>query len=184
MHRLIKIESLDDIPAQYRGTPVERLLAWQDLGAPKEDVARAEMLIGMCMDNRKVLRIPENFAFVIRSGGANLRHNEFKVSFAIAVGGVRTIALAVHNHCGMVGLSGRREQFIAGLVDAGWAEEAAEQHFDSFAPLFELGNEIDFALTEVRRLRARYPKVLVAPLLYNVEDNLLYCIDETVTATP
>lgn len=178
MHRLIKIESENDIPAEYRGTPVERLLAWQDLGAPHENVARAEILIGMCMDNRKVLRIPENFAFVIRSGGANLRHNEFKVSFAVAVGGVRTIALAVHNHCGMVGLSERRQQFVEGLVDSGWDEEAAEQHFNAYAPLFEIGNEIDFALSEARRLRDRYPKVLVAPLLYNVEDNLLYCIRE------
>lgn len=178
MQRLIKIESIEDIPEQFRGTPVERLLAWQNLGAPKEDVARAELLVGMCMDNRKVLKIPENFAFVIRSGGANLRYNEFKVSFAVSVGGVRAIALAVHNQCGMVGLSQRREQFIDGLVDVGWDRELAQQHFDAYAPLYEIGNEIDFALSEVRRLRDRYPKVLVAPLLYKVEDNLLYCIRE------
>jgi carbonic anhydrase len=178
MQRLIKIESIDDIPPQFRDTPVERLLAWQNLGAPKEDVARAELLIGMCMDNRKVLKIPENFAFVIRSGGANLRYNEFKVSFAVSVGRVRAIALAVHNHCGMVGLSARREQFVDGLVDVGWDRELAQQHFDAYAPLYEIGNEIDFALSEARRLRDRYPKVLVAPLMYNVEDNLLYCIRE------
>ena len=147
MHRLIPIRSVEDIPPQYRDTPVERLLKWQNLEASHGPVARAEMLIGMCMDNRKVLRIPENFAFVIRSGGANLRHNEFKVSFAIAVGGVRAIALVVHNHCGMVGLSSRREQFIDGLVDAGWEREQAAQHFDAYAPLFEIGNEIDFALS-------------------------------------
>ena len=40
----------------------------------------------MCMDNRKHLHIPDNFAFIIRSGGANLRYSEFKVSYAIAVG--------------------------------------------------------------------------------------------------
>lgn len=177
-HRLIPIRSHDDIPEQYRGTPVERLLSWQNLEASHGPVPRAEMLIGMCMDNRKVLRIPENFAFVIRSGGANLRHNEFKVSFAIAVGGVRAVALVVHNKCGMVGLSARREQFVEGLVDAGWDREAAEQHFAAFAPLFEIGNEIDFALTEVRRLRDRYPRVLFVPLLYNVDDNFLYCIQE------
>ena len=179
MHRLIPIRSVEDIPPQYRGTPVERLLSWQNLEASHGPVPRAEMLVGMCMDNRKVLRFPENFAFVIRSGGANLRHNEFKVSFAVAVGGVRAIALVVHNHCGMVGLSSRREQFIDGLVDVGWEREAAEQHFAAYAPLFEIGNEIDFALSEVKRLRDRYPKVLVAPLLYNVEDNLLYGIRES-----
>jgi len=179
MDRLIPIRTHDDIPQQYLGTPVERLLAWQNLGASHTHVPRAEMLVGMCMDNRKVLRFPENFAFVIRSGGANLRHNEFKVSFAIAVGGVRAVALVVHNHCGMVGVSNRREQFVDGLVDAGWEREAAEQHFAAYAPLFEIGNEIDFALSEVKRLRDRYPKVLFAPLWYNVEDNLLYCIRES-----
>ncbi|HUP61535.1 MAG TPA: carbonic anhydrase [Thermoanaerobaculia bacterium] len=179
MQRLIPVNSLDDVPAHYRDTPIERLLAWHNLEASFGPVMRAELLVGMCMDNRKVLRTPENFAFVIRSGGANLRHNEFKVSFAIGVGGVRAIAMVVHNHCGMAGLSQRRDQFIDGLVDAGWEREAAQQHFDAFAPLFEIGNEIDFALSEVTRLRNRYPRVLVAPLYYDVDDNRLYCIRET-----
>ena len=44
--------------------------------------------------------------------------------------------------------------------------------------MFEIGNEIDFVLSEVKRLRLRYPEVLIAPLLYKVEDNLLYLIKE------
>ncbi len=47
-----------------------------------------------------------------------------------------------------------------------------------FAPMFEIGNEIDFVLSEAKRLRLRYPKVRVAPLLYRVEDNLLYQLKE------
>lgn len=179
MRRAIAIHSPAEVPARYRGTPVERLIAWHNgFADEQEPVTRAEMLVGMCMDNRKKLRIPENFAFILRSGGGNMRPSEFKVSFAVAVGGVRTIAIIVHNHCGMVGISARRAEFIDGLVDAGWEREAAEQHFDSYAPLFEIGNEIDFVLSEARRLRARYPKVLVAPLFYNVDDNRLYCLDE------
>ena len=46
------------------------------------------LLVGMCMDNRRHVYIPDNFAFIIRSGGANLRCSEFKVSYAIAVGQV------------------------------------------------------------------------------------------------
>jgi carbonic anhydrase len=180
MQRAISIASYEDIPASYRGTPVERLVAWHNgfSGEPETAVTRAEMLVGMCMDNRKKLRIPENFAFILRAGGGNLRPSEFKVSFAVAVGGVHAIAIIVHNHCGMVGLSGRREQFVTGLVEAGWERETAEQHFDSYAPLFEIGNEIDFVLAEAKRLRARYPRVLVAPLFYNVDDNRLYCLRE------
>jgi carbonic anhydrase len=180
MQRAIPITSFDDVPPQYRGTPVSRLVAWHNgfSDEPETAVTRAEILVGMCMDNRKKLRIPENFAFILRAGGGNMRPSEFKVSFAVAVGGVRAIAIIVHNHCGMVGLSARREQFVNGLVDAGWDRQLAEQHFDSYAPLFEIGNEIDFVLAEATRLRARYPKVLVAPLLYNVEDNRLYCLEE------
>jgi carbonic anhydrase len=178
MNRLIPIESESSVPAVYRGTPIHRLLAWHNGLAEEENVSKPELLVGMCMDNRKKLRIPENFAFVLRSGGANMRPSEFKVSFAIAVGGVQVIALIVHNHCGMVGLSSRRAQFVDGLVEVGWEREAAEQHFDAYAPLFELGNEIDFVLSEAVRLRARYPKVLVAPLFYNVDDNRIYAIRE------
>lgn len=180
MQRAIPITSFEDIPAAYRETPVSRLVAWHNgfSDEPETAVTRAELLIGMCMDNRKRLRIPENFAFILRSGGGNMRPSEFKVSFAVAVGGVRAIAIIVHNHCGMVGISSRREQFVNGLVDAGWEREVAEQHFDSYAPLFEIGNEIDFVLAEAKRLRARYPKVLVAPLFYNVEDNRLYFLQE------
>ena len=37
---------------------------------------------------------------------------------------------------------------------------------------------IDFALSETKRLRQRYSGVQVAPLLYRVEDHLLYWIRE------
>jgi carbonic anhydrase len=131
------------------------------------------------MDNRKHLHIPDNFAYIIRSGGANLKYSEFKVSYAIAVGNVSHIALIGHNQCGMVNLVARRNEFIDGLVKtAGWKRETAEEHFMQFAPLFEIGNEKNFILTETTRLRLRYPKVTIAPLLYLVEDNKLYLIEE------
>ena len=48
----------------------------------------------------------------------------------------------------------QRQPFIDGLVEhAGWDREFAEQHFTQFAPMFEIGNEIDFLLTEAKRLR-------------------------------
>jgi len=179
MNRLLTVESSNDILPQYRGTPIGLLLEYHNLNRPYESYSNAQLLIGMCMDNRKHLHIPDNFAFIIRSGGANLRYSEFKVSYAIAVGNVRGIALVGHNQCGMVNLISRKEQFIHGLVDrAGWQPEAAEEHFHHFAPMFEIGNEIDFILSEVERLRLRYPRVLVAPLLYRVEDNRLYMIRE------
>jgi carbonic anhydrase len=171
--------SNEDIFPQYRDTPVGLLLEYHNLAREYQTYTQAELLVGMCMDNRKHLHIPDNFSYIIRAGGANLRHSEFKVSYAIAVGGVKNIALIGHNNCGMVNLVARREIFIDGLVEnAGWEKEKAEQHFNQFAPMFEIENEIDFILSETQRLRQRYPKIQVAPLMYMVEDNLLYQIKE------
>lgn len=177
MDRLIAIQSKKDIPSEYQDTPIGLLFEYHNFGRPKDVYTDPQLLVGMCMDNRKRLRIPDNFAFIIRSGGANLRHSEFKVSYAISVGVVRHIVLIGHNQCGMVNLNSRREQFIQGLVEgAGWNKQAAEEHFDQFVPIFEIGNEIDFVLGETKRLKARYPKIGIVPLIYRIEDNLLYMI--------
>ncbi len=179
MDRLIKIEAVDAIPKEYLNTPIGNLLEYHNLNKPFTNYASAQLLIGMCMDNRKHLNIPDNFAFIIRSGGANLRYSEFKVSFAISVGGVKHIALIGHNNCGMVDLTSKKDLFIEGLVkNAGWTKEQAENQFNDNAPMYEIGNEIDFILSETIRLRKVYPKIKIAPMMYLVEDNRLYLIKE------
>lgn len=178
MERVFPVDSVDQIFPRYRDTPVSRLLEYHNLRRPHDQYTQAELLIGMCMDNRNHLSIPDNFAYILRAGGANMRPSEFKVSYAIAVGGVRTIVLIGHNHCGMVNLMAREQAFVDGLVDAGWDRGAAAEHFHHFAPIFEIGSEIDFVCAEANRLRLRYPGVLVAPMLYKVENNRLYLIDE------
>jgi carbonic anhydrase len=179
MNRLLSIQSTDDILPEYRETPIGLLLEYHNLNRPLDTYDKAQLLIGMCMDNRKHLHIPDNFAFIIRSGGANLRYSEFKVSYAIAVGKIRHIALIGHSNCGMVNLISRKDEFIKGLVEtAGWEKERAEDHFMHFAPMFEIGSETDFTLNETKRLRLRYPKIKIAPMLYLVDDNKLYFIKE------
>jgi len=173
------VESIEDIPAVYRGTPISNFLEYHNLNRPFETFTSAQILIGMCMDSRKHLHIPDNFAFILRAGGANLRYSEFKVSYAVAVGGVRALALIGHTQCGMVNLVARKNAFIQGLVEgAGWDAVRAEEHFGQFAPMFEIGNEADFILSEIRRLRERYPKLVMAPMIYKVEDNRLYLLEE------
>lgn len=176
-HKIISVVKKQDIPKEYRNNPIGLLLEYHNLNRQFDTYSQAKLLIGMCMDNRKHLHIPDNFAFIIRSGGANLRYSEFKVSYAIAVGKVSHIALIGHNHCNMVNLVSRKKEFINGLVElAGWRKEAAEEHFMNLALMHEIGNEIDFIISEADRLSKRYPKIKVAPLYYKVEDNQLYCI--------
>lgn len=179
MDRLLKIEEISAIPEHYLNSPIGDLLEYHNLNKPFRPYSSAELLVGMCMDNRKHLNIPDNFAFIIRAGGANLRYSEFKVSFAISVGGVKHIALIGHNHCGMVNLVSKKDTFVNGLINnAGWSKEQAEEQFMNFAPMFEIGNEIDFILSETIRLRKKYPKIKIAPMMYLVEDNRLYLIKE------
>lgn len=179
MNRLIPVDSPDDIPLGLRDTPVGKLLEYQNLGRPHDPYETAEMLVGMCMDNRKQLRMPDNFAFILRAGGANMRPSEFKVSYAVAVGGVRYMAVIGHTQCGMVNLMARQRQFVDGLVEVGWDRRAAEDHFLHFSPIFEIGNEVDFVLSETKRLRLRYPALTVVPMIYRVEDNRLYLLRES-----
>jgi len=180
MDQLETVEKIEDIKPAYRNTPISSLLEYHNLGRPLDEYRKAALLIGMCMDHRKRLRLPDNFAYIIRTGGANLRYSEFKVSYAIAVGGVKALALIGHSQCGMVNLNSKREQFVRGLVEnGGWEKQGAEEHFWHYAPMFEIGSEIEFVKSETNRLRLRYPNVIVAPLMYRVEDNLLYFIRES-----
>jgi len=174
-----KLRPIKTMPKRYKGTPIETLIRYQNFGEPFKPCDQAQVLVAMCMDNRKVLRVPENFAYVIRTGGGNLRQNEFKVSFAIAVGGVTALALIGHTNCGMVNVYSKKEQFINGMVKrAGWTKTQATEHFMTLAPLFEIDNEQEFVLSEAHRLKRKYPKILVAPFIYKMEDNKLYFIEE------
>lgn len=177
--QLLPVKSLTDIPDKYLNTPIGNLLAYHNLNKPFDNYSSAQMLIGMCMDNRKHLIIPDNFAYIIRSGGANMRYSEFRVSYAIAVGGVKAIALIGHNNCGMVNLMSRKELFVKGLIEnAGWTREEAEDHFYHYEPIHEIGDEVGFVASEAKRMRLRYPKVMVVPMLYKVDDNKLYLVRE------
>lgn len=179
MNRLIDISRTDDIFSEYRETPIGLLLEYHNLNRPLDNCSDAQLLIGMCIDNRKHLRIPDNFSFVIRTGGANMKFSEFKISYAIAIGGIQHFALIGHNNCGMVNLHSKKARFIEGLIDkAGWDGAAAEIHFSTFAAEFEIENEIDFVLNETKRLRLLYPKIVISPMIYKVEDNRLYLIKE------
>ena len=179
MDGLKDISQREDIFPEYRDTPIGLLLEYHNLDRDLEEHETPQLLTGTCMDHRVRLRLPEKFSYLIRTGGANLRYNEFQVSFAITVGGIRHIALIGHSHCGMVNLPSKRESFVHGLVETtGWKREHAENHFQHFAPMFEIGHEVDFTLSEANRLRQRYPGIQVAPMIYLLEDNRLYLLEE------
>ena len=179
MEPLIEIRSSKNIPQQYHNTPIGLFLEYHNLGRQFEKHRKAGLLIGMCMDSRQVLNIPNNFTYVLRTGGANMRDLDFNISYAVAVGGIKYIIVLGHTNCAMINLMSRKDDFIKGLVDTGgWEKYLAEEHFQESEPIYEIKNEIDFVLKETRRLRLRYRKVTVVPMLYRVKTNHIYLIQE------
>lgn len=175
--RLKAVSSPADIPAAMRRTPFAELLRYHNLGEPFKAHGTARLLACMCMDNRKQLRVPDNFAFILRTGGGNIRYSEFKLSFAIGIGGVRHIVMIAHDNCGMSNLISKRGAFVKGLMkNAGWTRKKAMDYFLTYAPLFEIGNEIDFVISEAKRMQFKYPKVKVLPMFYSISDGKLYLI--------
>jgi len=171
------VQSHDDILPVYLGTPVEELLVYHNLGEQFKQHPKPELLIGTCMDFRIEFRIPRDFAYVIRVGGGNLRGLEFHVSLAVA-SGVQAICLIGHDQCAMSRVVDCEEAFVRGLVEqAGWGDHEAQIHYETYSPRFAIGDEIEFVRSETARLRRYYPRMLVAPLFYSVQDRMLYQVD-------
>ena len=180
----LPVESPDDVIPAYRGTPIEELLAYHNLGTPFEQHPKPELLIGTCMDFRILLRIPRDFAYVLRVGGGNLRGLEFHVSLAVA-SGVRAICLIGHDQCAMRGVADRNQAFVRGLVEhAGWSDHEAQIHFETYSSRFVIGDEIEFVRSEAARLNRYYPRMLVAPLFYCVSERVLYQVDSSEMTSP
>ena len=181
MTRLVPVDSDEAILPAYRGTAIEQLLRYHNLGAPLPlTTGHAQMLISMCMDHRKDLVLPGEFAYVLRTAGGNLRDSEFEVSYAIGVGGVATLALFAHTDCGMAHVTQKRADFVSGLVKrGGWTVDAAVAHFDRYAERYQIGDPVKFVCEEAQRLRRLYPPVLIVPMLYDVGTDRLMQIMES-----
>ena len=185
MPSLVPVNSVGDILPRYHSTPVEWLLRYHNLGEPlPPSTGDAKMLVGMCMDHRKDLRLPPEFAYVLRAAGGNLRGSEFEISYAVAVGRVSAIALLAHTDCGMAHVTEKRDAFVRGLVEwGGCDEEAASHQFARHAKGYEIGDPLEFVVSEAARIQSYYPRIMVAPLLYTVEDDRLTQISNEVLLT-
>jgi len=179
MERLLNISDSGKIPKKYKDTPVSKLLEYHNLGLKHGIYTDPQMLIGTCMDFRLSFNIPKNFAYMIRTGGANMKNMEFKISFAISVGGIKHIAIIAHSDCAMTKLTISEKSFIRGMVkSAKWSEGLAVRHFKSKSPEFGIKDEIDFTLKETQRLKKLYPGITIVAMLYEVGNNKLSLINE------
>jgi carbonic anhydrase len=183
MFDLLPVDAVDDVLPAYRGTPIERLLRSHNLGEPGPAASRPELFVATCIDNRETLALPPRFAYVLRTAGVRLHGNEFELAYAVAIGGVTAVALIAHTDCGMAHVRHRRDEFVRGLVARGGvgADEAGA-HFDAHLAAYALGDPVATVVAEAAEVRAWLPRLLVAPLLYRVEDNRLAQIAESAGA--
>lgn len=174
---MIALQCHEDIPERFRETPVAKLVYFHNLGQPYESFEHPEILIGKCMDYRVNLRVPPGFAYKIRSGGCNLRHQDFQVAYAVAVGGVKAIALIGHNDCAMVDLEKKRDQFIRGITaHSSWPPGEADEFFQRHAAEHSLCVETGILREQAKKYSSWFPRLPVATLLYQVEDQMLYLL--------
>ncbi len=180
IERLIALDSRDDIPEYLRGTPVEDIISSHNFYEVSEiDVEHEpELIIGMCVDYRRQLHLPNNTAYIIRSPGANMHDCEFAIALGLAKG-LKYMALVVHNNCSMTDPFADRQ----GLVDSlskehGWNQAQAEKFFDRLADEKAIDNPIDFGLEEAQRLRNLFKGLTVVPMLYNVDNDRLYLLKD------
>jgi len=176
--RLLEVRHSDDILREWQRTPIEDFLLYHNLGADQRDYERAELLICACMDFRVSFNIPDKFAYVIRTPGANLIDNQFGLVAALTLADVRAVALVAHTDCAMTKVKDSEERIVSGLIASGWDKNTAQKFFNERVDSHALTNPTDFVIRQCQTLRKQYTNVIFAPLVYNVADGKLWQVEE------
>ena len=179
--RLVRVSKPEDIPEFLRNTPIEALLKCQNMGEVDANQSEdPDLVIGMCIDYRKSLSLPQNCAYVIRRTGANMAGSEFSLALALSTG-IEYMALIAHNHCVMSDPHVKRGAFVSALTGKhGWSDDQALSFFDEHASSREIDDAIDFSIKESRRLSNLFRGLKVVPMLFMLEDNLVYLVKDWV----
>ena len=169
----------EEVPQAYRNTPIELLLAYNNLGKEFDECAQAKLIIGTCIDNRICFRIPDNFAYIFRQAGANMQQCDFSISYVMAVGSIRHVALIGHTDCKMVDISAQENAYVENISKiTAWSKKNASEYFKKNVPICEIGDQEEFTVNEATRLKEKFPNALIAPMLFNVDKGDLCLLQE------
>lgn len=171
--RLFDMATPADIPDEWKGTPVEKLILSENFETPIEETGKPEILIVTCIEFRYQLPIPSMFAFVIRRASGRLIGSEFSLAYTL-YRGVECVALIGHNDCGMTKVLEAKEGMRDALVKHGWHELRAEEFIQYHAGRYGIGDEIDSLEREYWRLKRLFPNLLIAPMFVCLADKKLY----------
>lgn len=170
---LKSIESISDVPAEWKGTPLDSFIMAQNFGWPIQGSGKVELLISTCIEFRYALPIPRMYAYVIRRASGRVKGSEFSVGYTLAQG-VKYLALIGHNDCGMAKAHANAPLVVQAFVEQGWDHDLAQMYVDHQIKRHAITDELDALREEFIRLRKIFPKLLIAPLFVCLHDSKLY----------
>lgn len=171
--RLYEFHTEDDIPLEWRGSPIEEVILSQNFGRPIQTSGNPELLICTCIEFRYALPIPRMYAYVIRRASGRIIGSEFSVGYTLSKG-VKHLLLIGHNDCGMSKVPEAAPSVVQAFVEQGWSEDAARIYVHKHGIRHAMGDELDSLKDEYLRLRAIFPKLVIAPVFVCLHDNKLY----------
>ncbi len=171
--RLKQVNTREDIPERWLGSPIEDLIGAHNFDKPIESGGDPRLLIVTCIEYRFQPEIPNMWAYVNRCAGGRLAGNEFSVSYILAKG-VRHMALIGHNDCGMTKVIEFKPMLIDALVGQHWERDRAEDFVEQNAARFLMHDEIDGQKREFMRLRKLFPEIEIAPLFVSIASMRLH----------
>jgi len=172
-HNLCELLSSVDIPARWRGTPIEQFIQAQNFGYPLHPQTRPQMLIASCMEFRYSMPVPAGYAYIIRTPGGRLIGSELAIGYVLTKG-VTNILLIAHNDCGMTHLVEKGPEIIEAFVNQGWSRARAEQFVHEQTAKLAVKDELDALQQEYHRLKSLFKNVHVAPLFLTLSDKRVY----------
>ncbi len=170
---LLPLSTTIDIPANWRGTPVEQFIKAQNLRYAIFAEPRAKVLMSACMECRYSIPIPTNFAYVIRTPGGRLTGAELAIGYAISRG-VNTLILVAHDDCGMTKLIKFKPEIVQALTEQGWEEEKAKEFVETEQKCLSIVDELDTLRSEYLRLKNLFKKIQIAPLFLILAEQKVY----------
>ena len=174
--RLEPMNTKDDIPERWRGTPIEEFIGIHNFGQTVDSQATPRLLIVSCIEFRFSLNIPSGFSYVIRTPAGRLSHlpsSEFAMAYTLAKG-VRHVALVGHNDCGMTKVFENAPKLIEALIEQGWETKEAKKFIESRASQFAIDDEIESLKIEFNELKEEFKKIEIAPLFASLKSNRLH----------
>lgn len=171
--KLVNFDVREDIPDQWRNTPIEAFIMSQNFGWPVHSTGHPQVLIATCIEFRYSMPVPRNYAYVIRRASGRVIGSEFSVGYTMAKG-VKYLLLIGHNDCGMSKVESVAADVVDAFVDQGWRREIAEEYVRKHGNRHAIKDELESLKEEYLRLRKIFPRLKIAPLFVCLYDSKLY----------